>query len=175
MKIVGKFSSMPWDSFNFALERLALILCSMSTRDLTDYQMQAAARVRVQIRAAARHIDCTCIWTLRNLDWFSVCSAGSARRSRGSHVTLLQVSRSWLRVAVSSTWKRGISYCRDWSDRESTKKRRLSIVQEVQGRNSRYIRSNTPTWTFRRTDSRAPWSRSPRHDASHKPASPKLS
>ncbi|GAU92936.1 hypothetical protein RvY_04947 [Ramazzottius varieornatus] len=45
MKIVEKFFSVPWDNFNFALERLSLILCSMSARDLTDYQMQAAGRV----------------------------------------------------------------------------------------------------------------------------------
>ncbi|OQV20873.1 hypothetical protein BV898_05215 [Hypsibius exemplaris] len=44
MKMVERFGAISWDHFNFALERLALVFCSLSSRDLTDLQMRAAAR-----------------------------------------------------------------------------------------------------------------------------------
>ena len=45
MKMVERFAGISWDRFNFAMERLALVLCSMSSRDLTDLQMKSAGRV----------------------------------------------------------------------------------------------------------------------------------
>ncbi|XP_055341088.1 uncharacterized protein LOC129590103 isoform X2 [Paramacrobiotus metropolitanus] len=43
-RYVERFSKIPWDHFNFALERYALVLCSLPGSDLLDYQLQAAAR-----------------------------------------------------------------------------------------------------------------------------------
>lgn len=136
MKIVEKFFSVPWDNFNFALERLSLILCSMSARDLTDYQMQAAGRVCMTSFTSILYI------IRANSVPIAVYSARSSWRSRRPHVTMLQVPRDRLRTALFTTWKRRISDRGDRSNCQPAQKRGLSNIQETQGGYCRDFRAD---------------------------------